>query len=320
MNVDDLIDSALSQGDNVSESDQAYVERRRRALAFTREVFNDAYWARDWPRRKTSASLTVPAATGQVAVPVDYGSIGQFGGLYLVVGGRPQPPFMDRVPESEITDSRAGQQLTDSPDKYAIFGMVEVGTGSGVFRDLIQLPMNVGALTLELHYQRKPPKLLDAGDPDADLSYTLASLTSTLLAATATTGTAHGFKTDDLVVISGAVETAYNGTFRVIVTGATTFTYTLLAAAAASPATGTITAAIAIAAGNSALNYISEMFHESVLLNGVKAKLRESKGDGRWQFLEGQYQKQLAAMKRERTRFEGQNRRMPSFFGSGGRR
>lgn len=69
----------------------------------------------------------------------------------------------------------------------------------------------------------------------------VSSLTSSGLTATCTTSTSHLLSNNEYVVIAGAVETAYNGTFKVTVTGATTFTYTL-PSATSSPATGTITA------------------------------------------------------------------------------
>ena len=62
--------------------------------------------------------------------------------------------------------------------------------------------------------------------------------------ATATTTGAHGFATNDIVTIAGAVQSEYNGAHRITVTGATTFTYTV-AGAPATPATGTITTSAA---------------------------------------------------------------------------
>lgn len=66
------------------------------------------------------------------------------------------------------------------------------------------------------------------------------SLTSSGTTATFTASEPHLLETGQSVVIAGASQAAYNGTFTITVTGATTFTYTL-ASSAASPATGTIT-------------------------------------------------------------------------------
>lgn len=72
------------------------------------------------------------------------------------------------------------------------------------------------------------------------LDISVSSLTQAAGTATCTTGTAHGFSTDEWVYVEGANESGYNGIVQVTVTGTTTFTYTV-DAATASPATGTIT-------------------------------------------------------------------------------
>ena len=53
------------------------------------------------------------------------------------------------------------------------------------------------------------------------------------LTATLTTASPHGLVTNNRVVISGATESNYNGTYAITVTGATTFTYTMATAPAA---------------------------------------------------------------------------------------
>jgi hypothetical protein len=68
----------------------------------------------------------------------------------------------------------------------------------------------------------------------------VTSITSAATTATATVSVAHGYATDDFVTIAGATQTEYNGTYRITVTGATTFTYTF-AGSGTTPATGTIT-------------------------------------------------------------------------------
>ncbi len=68
----------------------------------------------------------------------------------------------------------------------------------------------------------------------------VTSVTSAAGTATVTTTAAHGLSTNDWVYIEGAVEPAYNGTFKITVTGASTYTYAV-AFTPTSPATGTIT-------------------------------------------------------------------------------
>lgn len=62
------------------------------------------------------------------------------------------------------------------------------------------------------------------------------------ITATVTTGSAHGYSTGDRVTMAGAEQDAYNGTFTIVVTGATTFTYRVVNGTPATTATGTITA------------------------------------------------------------------------------
>jgi len=58
---------------------------------------------------------------------------------------------------------------------------------------------------------------------------TISSITYAGLVATLTTATAHGLATGQYVSITGTTPAAYGGVFEITVTGATTFTYNLLA-------------------------------------------------------------------------------------------
>jgi hypothetical protein len=73
---------------------------------------------------------------------------------------------------------------------------------------------------------------------------TVSSLTSSGTTCTLTSTANHGLQTGEYITIAGAVQTAYNGTFTITRTGATTFTYTAASTPSATPATGTITANI----------------------------------------------------------------------------
>lgn len=68
----------------------------------------------------------------------------------------------------------------------------------------------------------------------------VTSITRASQTATVTCAANHGLATGDYVRIAGAVETEYNGVYQVTVTGATTFTYTVVGTPS-TPATGTIT-------------------------------------------------------------------------------
>lgn len=307
MTVRELIDTALSQGDNVPESDASYIDRRRRALNFLREVVDDIWWERDWPWKKTQADVTILDGEASVAVPYNFDSIGNYGAFYRLVGGVQQFPPLELVPESLVMEHRTGSYTTGTPRIFALFGQ-----DPATLVDMIQIPANSGDIDLRLFFQKKPPRLLDYGDPEQP-SFTL-TITRAGQVATATTNAPHSFLTFDEVVVSGATEVEYNGTWRIVVTGPTTFTYTLVGTPA-TPATGAPAVVPYVVGPDSALNEIPQRFHVKVVLNGVKAKLRESKGDARWQKLETDYALGKKNMKTELARFQGEIRQLPSFFG-----
>jgi Pectate lyase superfamily protein len=69
----------------------------------------------------------------------------------------------------------------------------------------------------------------------------VTALTRSGTTVTATTVTAHGYSTGERIAIIGATQPEYNGRYAITVTGASTFTYTIVGAPT-SPATGTIRA------------------------------------------------------------------------------
>ncbi len=310
MTVSELIDIALSQGDNVPESDAGYIDRRRRALNFLREVVHDIWWQRDWPWKKTENDVTVLSGDSSVAVPADFDSIGNYGNVFRLVGGLQQYPPLELVPESTIMEYRSGNYSSNSPRIFALFGQDPTTQV-----DLIQIPTASGDVDLRVFYQKQPPRLRDYGDPEQP-SFTLATnaLTRSGQTATVLTPTPHGFATFDRVIVSGATQPQYNGTFQIIVTGVLTFTYQVTGSPV-TPATGTVVVDPDVATANASLNEIPARFHVKVILNGLKAKLRESKGDSRWQKLEADYQMGLRNMRTELARFQGEIRQLPSFFG-----
>lgn len=77
---------------------------------------------------------------------------------------------------------------------------------------------------------------------DAPSTLSVSSITRSSNTATVTTSSAHGLSANNYITIAGAVETAYNGAFRITsVPSTTTFTYTVTGSPS-TPATGTITA------------------------------------------------------------------------------
>lgn len=94
--------------------------------------------------------------------------------------------------------------------------------------------------TTELDLKRKSPGGAWASIFSTTPKFTVASsaITLTSVGTTATATLAgHGFSTGQSVVISGATQANYNGTFTITVTSSSTFTYTMVGAAV-SPGTG----------------------------------------------------------------------------------
>jgi len=71
---------------------------------------------------------------------------------------------------------------------------------------------------------------------------TISTITFATTTATLTTSSAHGLSTGNIVTVSGASPSNYNGTFSITVTGSTTFTYVMATAPSINAATvGTYT-------------------------------------------------------------------------------
>jgi acyl-CoA synthetase (AMP-forming)/AMP-acid ligase II len=301
--------SVNREGDNVPESDSSYIDRRRRALNLLIEVFNEVWWERDWPQKRAQEDVTILAGNNYVNLPVRFDSLGNYGGVFrLGSDGQTQYPPLEEVPESVIMEHRTGGGSTTAPRIFALFGQDDDDKRMRIQTQQVSVDTD-----LRVFFQKTPPKLYDVGDPEQP-SFTVG-ITRSGDVATVTTPSAHGFEHFDQIIISGANQSAYNGTQQITVTGLLTFTYAVTGVPA-TPATGTITATPDVASGNLALAEIPQRFHIKTLLNGLKAALRESKGDARWKTLEGKFEGGKVDMKRELQRAQGTVRQLPSFFGS----
>jgi len=108
---------------------------------------------------------------------------------------------------------------------------------------LALLPESKAVYTLDKNLRPVVAELPTAGDAATTvLAYVvIATLTSVGTTALATALYKHGLTTGDSVIIDGATETEYNGTYTITVISAQAFTYTF-AGSGTSPATGTIVA------------------------------------------------------------------------------
>ncbi len=317
MLVDEIIDQALSQGDNVSPSSQDYLERRRLALSFLRETSKEFWWLRDWPcRRRNDVTVIIPAGVGYTNLPVDFNSLGVFGAVFNDNGDK-----LEETAESVIWDFNAAPDYgTAEPRYYALHSQDEE-----TFLGRIVVPRNTSSLRLHLFYQANPPFLLDAGDT---AGYGAAVVISSLTYDPATgfvsaICTNHGFENGERVLISGATDgggpvTYFNGSFEVTVYSANEFRYQPLGAPIP-PAAGAPVVALDVAWANRAILRIPSKYHDTVLIWGIRAKLRESKGDARWEYALGEYTKGLKGAMVEEARAQSRragDMQLPSFFGN----
>lgn len=155
------------------------------------------------------------------------------------------------LPTTSAQSSVNGQEIYDLPSDFR--DIIEVRYNRKI---AVSLPTEdaFGSYNyppLYYQYRSAMQKYFIFGDNELHLlpvptetptTHTVSGITRSGTTATATTSTAHDLLTGDYVIISGADQTDYNGTFRVkSVPTTTTFTYTV-ENTPTTPATGTITA------------------------------------------------------------------------------
>lgn len=157
MTVTEAIDQVLQRTENAGVPTADYVQRRQRLLEYLCEVRDELWWLRDWVWKRGEAEVTVAAGAAKALLPLDFGSIGVYGGCFLAQDGTK----LRLVPESEIDDTRQGGEHTDQPGIWALFDM-DTATG----RQYIQIPLNDGPVTLRLKYNRRPPTFDEGANVD----------------------------------------------------------------------------------------------------------------------------------------------------------
>lgn len=162
MNVTEIIDQVMGRDDNISEADADNLTRRQRLLEYLREVEAEIWWRRDWTWKKKRGTVTVPAGQGYVALPADFASIGQYGGVFHPASGSGDGRKLEQVPESVIMEARESGQPGDVPQYFALFGQDPT-----TYLQYIQIPVNAGAVDLVLWYQPNPPTIDEAANVNA---------------------------------------------------------------------------------------------------------------------------------------------------------
>jgi len=137
--------------------------------------------------------------------------------------------FLDTTTTIEFL-SRWGsyKSITQNPASQSQGFITATGTDGSIISDTLQLTSADGILYDVLNTETV-----------LDQSLSVTSVTRVGSTATATTVSDHNLASGVSVTISGAVETEYNGTFDIIVTGLDEFTYQITGTPT-TPATGTI--------------------------------------------------------------------------------
>jgi len=124
----------------------------------------------------------------------------------------------------------------------AIFGITPnpstIATGSVTFTGIDATTIPLNSQFNSTNGQTYQTTVLDQIETTILSVATMTRVSSTV---SVTTTASHGFSSNISIIISGAVETDYNGTFKVVVTGLNTFTYSITGTPT-TPATGVISA------------------------------------------------------------------------------
>lgn len=310
MDVTQIIDQTIGHDDNVDSVGADNADRRVRHLEYLREVQADLWWLTDFSWKKRRALLTVAAGAGRVVTPPDFDALGNYGGLYVPIGaGRGDGRSLEIVPESVIMDLRESNYRTNTPELCALFDQDDFN------RQYVQLPLNDAELTLSIWYNTKPPTLdeIVGLGPVTDVAMTAVDGNEGVLTSASTDFTTQ-FEEGDFVRLAGFANDENNGEFTV--NGVVTATTMPVSKISGDDVVAELAGASVSLQGHvNDIKRIPEKYHQRVIMPGMRAKARESKGDARWQRAVQEYERGQVFMKREEQRFQGEFRQLPSFFG-----
>jgi len=167
------------------------------------------------------------------------------------------------------------------PESSPFYGLQKQATGYSIRDTVNNKVLNVVITDPGLGYTEAPTITIEGPVQQllAVTSITKVGANKTVsagnLTGSGTTATcvisSHGYGDGQVVTISGANETEYNGTFTINVVNSSTFTYTTLSTITASPATGTIistayTGTVATATTNETHGYVAG---DKVIISGA---------------------------------------------------
>lgn len=310
MNVTEILDQVLERDDQIDQSSADNATRRKRLLDYLREVQEDVWWRHDWTWKRRREIVTVLAGAGSVALPESFNSFGFYGGVYRPTDEGGPGNALELVAESIISDLRERGIRTDEPRVFALFGQDAISN-----LQYIQVQYNDGPVPLAVHFQPNPPIISEVVGTTGktDIAVTAVVNNTATLTSGATNFTTL-FSKGDYFDSSGFTNSENNGLMQVIgvpaaASMAVRKVYGALLVAEIAGATVNLVGHV------NAIRQIPEKYHQRVLVAGLRARSQNSKNDARWQTEEARYEAAIGAMKREEVRFQGQMRRLPSYFG-----
>jgi hypothetical protein len=310
VNVTEIIDQVLGRDDNVAEDGADNLERRTRHLEYLREVQSEVWWTSDWSTKKKRDTVTVPAGQGYVALPPDFQSIGVYGGIWFPIAGQGDGRKLEIRPESDITNLRESNYRTSVPRICALFGQ------DAFYRPLVQVALNDDPVTLAVWYQPQPPRIDEVVGftPQTDIAMTAVSANTGVITTVGAVDFTTQFLNQKFVRVLGFANAENNGEFEI--NGTVTATNLPVYKTSGDDLTNeALGPSVTLQGHVNDIKAIPEQYHQILVVPGLRAKARESKGDQKWKIAMGQFQDGKKLMKMEEMRFQGEYRQLPSHFG-----
>ncbi len=157
MDATEIITQVLAYTDNINPTDTDYADRRVRLTHLLQALLEDVVTESEWTWLRKTSQLTVAAQDGFVAVPADFGQLGDYGTIHLVDNFTGVP--LDHEPEHVIRSSRARNYQTSSPSYFSIFGQ-----DATTYVRQINFPINPDAFDILVNYLRKSPTVDEAAN------------------------------------------------------------------------------------------------------------------------------------------------------------
>ena len=313
MNVTEIIDQTLGHSDNVDETGADNSDRRIRHLEYLREVQAETWWTSDWAwKRKRSEIITIPGGDFRVVLPPDFNSLGNYGGIYFPIPSqsRGDGRRLELVPEQVVMDLLETDYRNDTPHMCAIFGQNEF------YRPFVVIPFTDSDVELRVYYQPNTPIIDEVRGftPQTDIAMTLASANTGTVTNVGSVDFTTEFANAKFVRFVGFSDDVNNGEFEIV--GTVTATDMPIYKTAGDDLINAIAGPSVTVQGHlDEIKRIPEKYHQPVLIPGMRAKARESKGDARWQRAIQEFAAGKKWIKMEEQRFQGEWRQLPSFFG-----